>query len=111
MRGALDVCLLALLSEEPTHAYDLVVRLEERGLHGVGYGTIYPLVGRLRRNGLLDEHTVPSPAGPARKVFDVSAAGRVALSEWVDQWLDTTSAVRGLLQSTDALPTHEKERA
>jgi PadR family transcriptional regulator PadR len=111
LRGALDVCLLALLSKEPTHAYDLVVRLEERGLHGVGYGTIYPLVGRLRRLGLLDEHAEPSPTGPARKVFHLSPAGRAALSEWVGQWLDTTSAVHGLLESTGALPNREKERA
>ncbi|MGI8535732.1 MAG: PadR family transcriptional regulator [Mycobacteriales bacterium] len=46
LRGALDMCLLTLLSEQPTDAYDLVVRFEERGLSGVGYGTIYPLVGR-----------------------------------------------------------------
>ncbi|MGY1843992.1 PadR family transcriptional regulator [Modestobacter sp. SYSU DS0875] len=111
LRGALDVCLLALLAEQPTHAYDLVVRLEQRGLRDVGYGTIYPLVGRLRRLGLLDERAEPSPAGPARKVFSLSVAGRAALSEWVGQWLATTSAVRGLLASAGALPSYEEERA
>ncbi|MGI8535588.1 MAG: PadR family transcriptional regulator [Mycobacteriales bacterium] len=111
LRGALDMCLLTLLSEQPTHAYDLVVRFEERGLSGVGYGTIYPLVGRMRRLGLLDESAQPSPSGPARKVFSVSQAGQAALSSWVQQWLSTTSAVSGLLTAAGVVPDQLKERA
>lgn len=111
LRGALDMCVLALLSEQPTHAYDLVVRFEERGLPGVGYGTIYPLVGRMRRLGLLDEIAQPSPSGPPRKVFSVSPAGRAALESWVPQWLSTTSAVSGLLTAAGIVRDQLKERA
>lgn len=107
LRGVLDTCLLALLAERPTHAYDLVVRLEEQGLTGVGYGTVYPLVGRLRRLGLLDEHVEPSPTGPPRKVFSVSAAGRAALTGWTDAWIATTQSVSNLLAATGALPPTE----
>ena len=80
LRGALDTCLLALLARRPTHAYDLVVQLEQHGLPGVGYGTVYPLMGRLRRQGLVTERVEPSPNGPPRKVFEVSAAGSEALA-------------------------------
>jgi PadR family transcriptional regulator PadR len=103
LRGALDTCLLALLARTPTHAYDLVVLLEQHGLPGVGYGTVYPLMGRLRRLGLVSERTEPSPSGPPRKVFEVSPAGRAALAEWTAQWVDTTSAITGLLASAGAL--------
>ena len=105
------MCLLALLSEQPTHAYDLTVRFEERGLPGVGYGTIYPLVGRMRRLGLLEESAQPSPSGPPRKVFAVSPAGRAALAAWAQQWLSTTSAVSGLLTAAGVVPAQQKERA
>jgi PadR family transcriptional regulator, regulatory protein PadR len=108
LRGALDTCLLALLATEPTHAYDLVVRLQQHGLPGVSYGTVYPLMGRLRRQGLVSERTEPSPTGPPRKVFEVSPAGRQALAEWTRQWIDTTSAINGLLASAGALDVHEE---
>jgi PadR family transcriptional regulator, regulatory protein PadR len=107
LRGALDTCLLALLARTPTHAYGLVVLLEQHGLAGVGYGTVYPLMGRLRRQGLVDERAEPSPSGPPRKVFEVSAAGRQALDEWTRQWVDTTSTVTGLLASAGALDLRE----
>lgn len=105
------MCVLALLSERPTHAYELSVRFEEQGLSGVGYGTIYPLVARMRRLGLLDESAQSSPSGPARRVFTVSPAGRSALSSWVQQWLSTTSAISGLLAAVGAAPEQTtKER-
>ena len=107
LRGALDTCLLALLAQKPTHAYDLVVRLQQRGLPGVGYGTVYPLMGRLRRQGLVDERSEPSPSGPPRKVFEVSPAGSEALAEWTRQWVETTSAITGLLASAGALDDRE----
>ena len=107
LRGALDTCLLALLASKPTHAYDLVVQLEQHGLPGVGYGTVYPLMGRLRRQGLVSERTEPSPSGPPRKVFEVSPTGHNALAEWTRQWVVTTSDINGLLASAGALDTHE----
>jgi PadR family transcriptional regulator PadR len=107
LRGALDTCLLALLAREPTHAYDLVVRLERHGLPGVGYGTVYPLMARLRRQGLVAERSEPSPNGPPRKIYEVSPAGAEALAEWTRQWADTTSAITGLLTSVGALDPRE----
>ena len=107
LRGALDTCLLALLARKPTHSYDLVVLLEAQGLPGVGYGTVYPLMGRLRRQGLVTERIEPSPSGPPRKVFEVSADGERALREWTAQWIDTTSAINGLLVSAGALDNPE----
>jgi PadR family transcriptional regulator PadR len=107
LRGVLDTCLLALLDRTPTHAYDLVVLLERHGIEGVGYGTVYPLMGRLRRQGLVEERSEASPSGPPRKVFSLSPAGRAALEEWAYQWDATTSSVRTLLATTGALPDQE----
>jgi|tagenome__1003787_1003787.scaffolds.fasta_scaffold20741195_3 PadR family transcriptional regulator PadR len=107
LRGALDTCLLALLVHRPTHAYDLVVLLERHGLGGVGYGTVYPVMGRLRRQGLVSEHSEPSPSGPPRKVYEVSPAGRQALAEWTRQWVDTTSTINRLLTSAGVLDSRE----
>jgi PadR family transcriptional regulator PadR len=108
LRGALDTCLLALLARRPTHSYDLVVQLEEHGLPGVGYGTVYPLMGRLRRQNLVTERVEQSPSGPPRKVFEVSPAGMNALRDWTSQWVDTTTAINGLLGAAGVLDQPEE---
>ena len=107
LRGALDTCLLALLAQRPTYAYDLVVQLQRHGLAGVGYGTVYPLMARLRRQGLVEQRTEASPSGPARKVFEVSARGQRCLQEWTQQWVVTTTTITGLLASAGALDDDE----
>ena len=108
LRGALDMCLLALLAEEPCHAYELTKRLAAQGVTDVGYGTLYPLGTRLRRQGLVEERTEPSSTGPPRKVFTPSAAGRRALADWAAQWWSTTAAVTALLTRTGVLPLPEE---
>ena len=51
LRGVLDLCLLAVLEDEPAYGYEMTKRLRERGLSIVGEGSIYPLLGRLERDG------------------------------------------------------------
>ncbi|WP_432489650.1 PadR family transcriptional regulator [Kineococcus sp. SYSU DK018] len=101
LRGVLDMCLLALLSQRPCHAYELASRVQDAGLGETSYGTIYPLITRLRRLGLLEERSEPSSVGPPRKVFSVSADGSLALAAWKQQWQATTSAVAALLAGVD----------
>ncbi|PWJ52524.1 transcriptional regulator, PadR family [Quadrisphaera granulorum] len=105
LRGSLDTCLLALLDHTPTHAYDLVVQLERHGLPDISYGTVYPLMTRLRRQGLVSEQPEPSASGPPRKVFHLTAQGRSALATWVQQWSSTTATITYLLTAAGALPT------
>src|SRR5262245_60103630 len=95
LRGVLDMCLLALLAERPTHGYDLVRRLDAIGLDNISYGTIYPLLTRMRRLGLVTDERVESPTGPPRKVYAPTATGRRALHDWIGQW-------RGFVQTVDA---------
>ena len=53
LRGVLDLCLLAVMSEGPAYGYEMTKRLRDRGLAIVGEGSIYPLLGRLERDGLV----------------------------------------------------------
>jgi PadR family transcriptional regulator PadR len=100
LRGSLDLCVLAALSQQPGHAYELAARLAEAGLGEVSYGTVYPMITRLRRAGLLHEQSQPSPMGPARKVFSLTEAGRAALTDWLAQWQRSTGDVEAVLRAT-----------
>ncbi len=67
LRGVLDLCLLAVMSEGPAYGYEMTKRLKARGLSMVGEGSIYPLLGRLEHDGLVETRRAASNGGPPRK--------------------------------------------
>jgi PadR family transcriptional regulator PadR len=97
LRGCLDMCLLALLAAQPAHGYDLVRRLEVAGFETVSYGTVYPLITRLDRLGLIAKAIGPSPSGPPRKIYRLTDAGRDRLSAWREQWIQFSGVVNSTL--------------
>lgn len=110
LRGTLDMCVLGLLSGSPTHAYGIVQALQARGFPEVGYGTVYPLVTRLRRQGLLSHKSRPGSGGPAKNVLTVTAEGEEALAAWLQQWWSHNKRVDTLLGYT-SVPTPTKGQA
>src|ERR1700733_13483208 len=98
LRGVLDLCLLAVMGEGPAYGYEMTKRLRARGLSIVGEGSIYPLLGRLERDGLVDTHRAASDGGPPRKYYQLSSLGRKALAEGIDDWVSTRDSVDALLE-------------
>src|SRR5437667_30930 len=66
-RGVLEFCVMALLEQEERYGFDLVRELASWDGMRTGEGTIYPLLGRLRRDGLLESRWRESPTGPPRR--------------------------------------------
>ena len=97
MHGVLEMCVLAVLDVAPLHAYGIVQRLHERGFANASFGSIYPLVTRLRKQGLVEQTLEPSQSGPARNVLAINAAGRSTLKAWISQWHNTTEVVTAVL--------------
>ena len=97
LRGVLDLCLLAVVVDEPAYGYEMTKRLRERGLSIVGEGSIYPLLGRLEREGLVDTYRAASDGGPPRKYYRPSSAGRLALAMGVSEWRAARDAVDAVL--------------
>lgn len=96
------MCVLALLRNRPGHAYELVTRLHEQGFGTTSYGTIYPLVTRLARLGLLTKTSCPSADGPARHELSLTETGATALIEWEAQWHDVAARVASVLGSPES---------
>jgi PadR family transcriptional regulator len=97
LRGVLDLCLLAVMDEGPAYGYEMTRRLRARGLAIVGEGSIYPLLGRLERDGLVETYRAASNGGPPRKYYRPSGAGRLALAMGVSEWRAARDAVDGVL--------------
>lgn len=101
LKGVLDMCLLALVAEQPTYGYEIARQLEQRGLHLASEGSIYPLLSRLQRQGLVEGYLVESAGGPARKYYRLAPAGVSTLSEWVADWNSLSAGVNGVINGAD----------
>jgi PadR family transcriptional regulator PadR len=93
LRGVLDLSLLAVMDDGPAYGYEMTKRLRERGLAAVSEGSIYPVLGRLEREGLVETYRGASKGGPPRKYYSPSSAGRVALALGVSEWRETRDAI------------------
>ena len=93
LRGVLDLCLLAVMDEGPAYGYEMTKRLRARGLSMVGEGSIYPLLGRLERDGLVETYRAASNGGPPRKYYRPSNTGRAALALGVSEWRAARDAI------------------
>jgi transcriptional regulator len=94
LKGSLDLLLLAILADGPTHGYAVVAELRRRsdGTFDLPEGTIYPALHRLEAAGLLSSRW-STESGRRRRVYSVSRRGRAALGERRSEWQDFTSAV------------------
>ncbi|HUK94702.1 MAG TPA: PadR family transcriptional regulator [Gaiellaceae bacterium] len=107
LRGVLDLCLLAVMEEGPAYGYEMTKRLRARGLSIVGEGSIYPLLGRLERDGLVETYRAASNGGPPRKYYRPSNTGRAALDLGVSEWRAARDAVDAVLAPVKTRWPHE----
>ena len=95
-RGVVEHCVLALVRDDEAYGFDIVRALGERGLV-TSEGTIYPLLARLRREGLVATVWRESDVGPPRRYYRITEDGRAALGTFIADWRALSVAVDGLL--------------
>jgi len=94
-KGALELCVLALLSRQDSYAYEIASRLSDS--IGMGEGTIYPLMRRLQNDGLVETYLVESSSGPSRKYYRLTVAGKASFSSQKAAWASFSGAVQDIL--------------
>jgi PadR family transcriptional regulator PadR len=97
-RGTVEYCVLALLRDRPRYGFDLVRTLGEADGLVTSEGTIYPLLSRLRRDGLVTTVWHESPSGPPRRYYELTRSGHQALELFTGEWDRFTGAVDRLLK-------------
>jgi PadR family transcriptional regulator, regulatory protein PadR len=101
-RGAAEHCVLALLRHEEQYGFDLARRLMGAGGLIASEGTIYPMLARLRRNGLVETSWRESAEGPPRRYYGLTDAGKRSLAGFKEHWTAFRDAVDGILIEGDA---------
>jgi PadR family transcriptional regulator PadR len=85
-RGAIEYCVLSLLRDRDCYGLELARALAEADGLVTSEGTVYPLLTRLRREGLVDATWEESPNGPPRRYYRITPDGRAALRAFSTQW-------------------------
>ena len=96
-KGALELCVLALLAVRDMYGYELVSAIS-RDIE-ISEGTIYPLLKRIRDDGLVTAYLTESQEGPPRKYYSITPAGLAAKRDWERTWYGFTEAMGRILQA------------
>src|SRR3954462_5710491 len=97
-KGTLQYCVLALLADDERYGFDLLRSLAETDGMVTSEGTIYPLLSRLRRDGLVETTWRESTSGPPRRYYRLTASGEAPVRSFTDQWHLFRNAVDRVLE-------------
>src|SRR4051812_29928051 len=96
-RGVLEFCVLALLRDGERYGFEIVRALSEADAMVTTEGTLYPLLGRLRREGLVHTTWRESPSGPPRRYYTLTPRGQSVLTAFREEWTRFSASVGELL--------------
>lgn len=92
-KGVLEYCILSIIAQGEIYASDIIAELKKAQLLVVE-GTLYPLLTRLKNNGLLTYNWVESSSGPPRKYYVLSDEGLKVLEQLDKTWQELAFAVQ-----------------
>lgn len=101
-KGLVELGVLAVLREGETYGYDIVGRLRRIDGMALTDSTVYPVLARLEDAGCVAVRSAPSPNGPPRRYFRLTAAGRDRLAALAAQWRAVSAGIDGLLAGGQA---------
>jgi len=98
--GNIEPLLLYLIFEQPMYGYQIIKELETRsqGYFKFKEGTLYPVLHRLEREGLIRGQWQTLPSGRQRKYYHITDKGRSALAERQSQWREFLTAMDLIVQ-------------
>lgn len=97
-RGILEFCVLGLLRDSERYSYEIVHALSELSGLVTSEGTLYPLLGRLRKDGAVDTTWRESAVGPPRRYYTLTPDGQARLSAFTFEWANFRDSVDAVLQ-------------
>jgi len=95
-KGVLELCILNIIGGGRIYGYDIVRQLRVVDALVVSEGTIYPILSRLKRDGLVRTTLEESPSGPARKYYELTRRGEQLLVDMNRYWETLTREIADL---------------
>ena len=96
-KGFLEFPVLLIIGAKPTYAPDILKQLKGANLLVVE-GTLYPLLSRLKRSGLVEYEWEESKSGPPRKMYTITKDGQKVLEQLEASWKSLDTSVNTLIK-------------
>jgi PadR family transcriptional regulator PadR len=106
-KGALEMATLAALWGGRLYGLEIIRRFEESSQLALAEGTIYPILSRLKSEGLLAAEWVEAQAGHPRKYYWLTDAGRIRLQEMAETWTEFSRELDKLIKPVIAAQKEE----
>ena len=91
-KGLLEFLILKIIASDKVYVADMLGRLSTTHF-ATQEGTLYPLLSKMRREGLVDYEWQESDAGPPRKYYELTAKGKAQLNELNAYWKDINATI------------------
>lgn len=98
LKGLLEGCILKIIAQGETYGYQITSDLNKTGFHDLNEGSVYPVLIRLEKKGLVDTETKKSSLGPRRKYFRITLKGERYLESFTEVWGEISSMVNKILK-------------
>lgn len=102
-KGLVEFCVLAALRDGEAYGYQLLQRLAQTDCLAFSESTVYPVLARLAEGGMVKVRVGPSPSGPPRRYYQLTAEGRARLAGMNDYWSTVCNAIEELQQEGGSL--------
>ncbi|AVB75635.1 PadR family transcriptional regulator [Methanococcus maripaludis] len=96
-KGVLELCVLTLLNKRDYYGYELINEISKS--ISISEGTIYPLLRRLKADGLLTTYLMESSSGPPRKYYKLTEKGKEVRESQAEEWIEFSKKVNELINS------------
>ena len=107
-KGVLEMCILGIIAMKEVYPTDIIKRLKASDLIVVE-GTLYPLLTRLKNDGLVEYSWRESTKGPPRKYFKITDKGREFLEGLDQSWKKLVQSVAQIFEATEEEAAPKKE--
>jgi len=97
LKGILEGCVLSVISRGETYGYRILSELNEKGFVELIEGTLYPVLTRLEKKGMVSSRKEKSPLGPSRKYFSITPAGGEYLEGFIKNYQQITQIAQRIL--------------
>jgi PadR family transcriptional regulator PadR len=96
-KGALEMAIMASLWKGRAYGLEILRVLENQSQLVLAEGTIYPILSRLKEDGLLTSEWVEAEAGHPRKYYALTGAGRRRLTQMAEAWVEFSRGLGRLI--------------
>jgi PadR family transcriptional regulator PadR len=109
-KGILELAIMGALYHQSHYGYSLVRLMSRDGALSLKEGTIYPILSRLNREGLVNAHWVESSQGPPRKYYALAKDGRCQYEALIQEFEQLVDLVRESGQKSRYPKDEKKEK-